>query len=187
MDIEFKELSLSWTGLNSFLIRVLSENRPAHVIDQLLCPIELRIDEGGFPMPLESTACFYISYLIAFYLEDDLNGAKYLWKRVPPFLKVVGDTAQLMDLTNVWHVGKYLFEDNVPLAIQYLCTRNWMPNMHPLIQLLHDHLLKLQLNIFATAYSSVRMDYFCKSIGKTKENAEQIVNQLGWSTDSSGN
>lgn len=85
-------------------------------------------------MPLESTACFYISYLIAFYLEDDLNGAKYLWKRVPPFLKVVGDTAQLMDLTNVWHVGKYLFEDNVPLAIQYLCTRNWMPNMHPLIQ-----------------------------------------------------
>lgn len=43
MDIEFKELSLSWTGLNSFLIRVLSENRPAHVIDQLLCPIELRV------------------------------------------------------------------------------------------------------------------------------------------------
>lgn len=73
---------------------------------------------------------------------------------------------------------------------------------------MHDRLLKLQLNIFATAYSSVRMDCFCKSIGKTKENAEQstnsnvffplfkekltakiflVVSQLGWSTDSSGN
>lgn len=43
--IEFKELSLNWTGLNSFLVKVLTENRPVLVIDQLLCPIELRVSD----------------------------------------------------------------------------------------------------------------------------------------------
>ena len=43
--IEFKELSLNWTDLNSFLVKVLTENRPVHVIDQLLCPIELRVSD----------------------------------------------------------------------------------------------------------------------------------------------
>lgn len=95
-------------------------------------------------MSVESAACFYISYLIAFYLEDDLNGAKYLWKRVPQFLKG-GDIEQLTDLTNVWYIGKYLFEENVPLAIQYLCTRNWMPNMHPLIQVVLSSFYKLTI------------------------------------------
>ena len=38
---------------------------------------------------------------------------------------------------------------------------------------LHDHLLAKQLKMFASAYSSIRMDYFCKSIGKTNEEAKE--------------
>lgn len=42
-EIEFKQLSLNWASLNSYLISVLTENRPVYVINQLLCPIELRV------------------------------------------------------------------------------------------------------------------------------------------------
>ena len=41
--VEFRELSRNWNALNSYLIKVLTDNRPRYVIDQLLCPIELMV------------------------------------------------------------------------------------------------------------------------------------------------
>ena len=41
--VKFRELSLNWNALNSYFIKVLTDSRPVHVIDQLLCPIELKV------------------------------------------------------------------------------------------------------------------------------------------------
>lgn len=41
--VEFRELSRNSNALNSYLIKVLTDNRPRYVIDQLLCPIELMV------------------------------------------------------------------------------------------------------------------------------------------------
>ena len=47
--VKFRELSLNWNALNSYFIKVLTDNRPGHVIEQLLCPIELKVSFSFLP------------------------------------------------------------------------------------------------------------------------------------------
>ena len=137
-------------------------------------------------MPMESAIFFYFSYLIAFYLEDDLNSAKYLWKRVPQILKV-GSFEQLIVLTNIWQVGQCLFEEDIASAIQYICSRNWMPNIHPLIQVgvffppgvlfYKDYLLIYRTEIIRSsvgeAIKNVRYRVFLYKIGLLQQKHRQ--------------
>ena len=149
--------------------------------------IHSQIDEGSTILTLEQSSYFFSSYLVAFFLADNLAGAKYLWKRIDATLKVC-ETDNANFLVEVWNIGKFLFNEEFSSAIHHLFSRIWPPNFQPLIevyfasccflfvhnwltQMLHEYLLNLQLNLLASAYSVLRIDYFCNSIYKSHEEA----------------
>ena len=94
---------------------------------------------------------FYTSFLACYLIENDLNGAKYLWKRAPVQLKATESRSMLREM---WEVGKSMWADDVTAALNALSI-NWPVELVLLITELKQSLIKFHLDLIAKTYQQV--------------------------------
>lgn len=128
---------------------------------------------------------FYTVYMIVLLLVNDLNSAKYLWKRAAEREKKASEHA---NFSNIWEVGKSMWKEEIVLANAVLTTTPWVPSpdgvVADLVSKLQKSLLIRQIRTIAKCYKVVKLDFLAQQLFcTTPEEALNYVEQLHWTYD----
>ena len=115
-----------------------------------------------------------------FLIEGDLDGARYLWKRLPPQIK------NNTEMTSLWGIGKGLLtRDNVTLK-QIFSSTTWL-HAQPFISDIGDRMKSRQLREIAQAYSLISTVAMGQAL-LTSSSADTlaIAQEYGWDVVDNG-
>jgi len=121
-------------------------------------------------------ACQLITYLIL----DDLNNARFLWKRMSPGVK-----KSVPELTAIWAIGQNLWNRKYSDLYNSIQNFTWSPNIAPLIILLADAVRTRTFNLISKAYSSISIDDCSVFLGITPKDTITLATNNGWKYDAS--
>lgn len=128
---------------------------------------------------------FFSSYLACFLLIEDLDGARYLWRRAPKSLKPTGSGNET-ELSAVWTIGKYLWQNEYPKAIAFTSECSFSSTVSSLMEKLRDALRRNILQNYSKAYSSVPLSALSETLQLSSEDTITECQALGWVVDSDG-
>eukprot|EP01102_Stenamoeba_stenopodia_P009437 TRINITY_DN277_c0_g1_i2.p1 TRINITY_DN277_c0_g1~~TRINITY_DN277_c0_g1_i2.p1 ORF type:complete len:140 (-),score=34.14 TRINITY_DN277_c0_g1_i2:250-669(-) len=72
---------------------------------------ELELNEFEFAAQDQVPVQFYGVHLLTYLALNDLNNARFLWKRIPADIKK-GDTPVARELNAIWNIGKGMWAKN---------------------------------------------------------------------------
>lgn len=144
-------------------------------IDRLAAQCEQQELESpsGIPSPE-----VYAKLLTVYLLQNDLNNAKYLWKRIPAASKTAHP-----ELGNIWSIGQHLWTRNF-VAVYPLLTQDWSDEIKPLMVALRDAIRQRIFRLIGQAYTSIEAQQFASYAGLQVDEAIQAVVAEGWEYDS---
>jgi hypothetical protein len=93
--------------------------------------------------------------MAVYLIQNDIFGAKYLWKRTPSYLK--SDPATGTELNLLWAITKSLIENSLPGAYEIIRSQPWSPTVSNLIRTLHGNLRQSSLQLIRTAYQTINV------------------------------
>ncbi|XP_050731368.1 COP9 signalosome complex subunit 8-like [Eriocheir sinensis] len=119
----------------------------------------------------------YEQLLTIYLLQDDLTGAKFLWKRIPSSTK-----SATPELAHIWEVGQHLWQRDLP-AVYTALTHEWSPTVKDIMKALHEHVRNRAIELVGRAYTSIRADDFAQLLGMSVEEAASLAQGHGWGYD----
>uniref|UniRef100_A0A8B9FVI1 COP9 signalosome subunit 8 n=1 Tax=Amazona collaria TaxID=241587 RepID=A0A8B9FVI1_9PSIT len=81
---------------------------------------------GGIATPL-----VYGQLLALYLLHNDMNNARYLWKRIPPAIKSAN-----AELGAVWSVGQRIWQRDFPGIYTTISAHQWSETIQPIMEAL---------------------------------------------------
>lgn len=135
-----------------------------------------------------SATSFYSIYMMVHLISEDLNGAKYLWKRAPRMYKEATNT----NFSNIWNVGKSLWNENYAEALSTIPDDSWIDSgnalENDLRQVLKHALKSRQIRAIAAAYSVLTLDFLREQLFlQSEEEAANFAQHMHWRHDTSTN
>ncbi|GLE02208.1 hypothetical protein PINS_up011046 [Pythium insidiosum] len=128
-------------------------------------PVVADADAGVNPNPAVLTEQFYASYLVIVLLAQNLNDARFLWKRIP------SETKQLSDLLpSVWSIGKALWKRDFAASYAAM-NRDWPEGVRELIALLRESTRESAAELLGVAYSTIPLKEAAVALGFDDESA----------------
>ncbi|XP_027879359.1 COP9 signalosome complex subunit 8 isoform X3 [Xiphophorus couchianus] len=171
---------------------------PAAVImeenfDQLLDQCEAQELEapGGIATPQ-----VYAQMLALYLLNNDMNNARYLWKRIPQAIKSANP-----ELAAIWAVGQRIWQRDFPGIYTTIAAHQWSENILPVMEALRAEMMKMMAillltmmlstessrqraySLVAQAYTSITAEDFAAFVGYSVEEAVKGVVSQGWQAD----
>ncbi|CAM9114155.1 unnamed protein product [Choristocarpus tenellus] len=116
-----------------------------------------------------------------YYITDDVNNARHLWRRLPMSAKTQGGEVAVL-----WEVGKCLWVRDMEGAHAQLRGVNWGHEIDPIISLVRRHLVDRQLGLIRGAYSTVPLKRVAAMLGYTTSEAEHECVSRGWTVNIRG-
>ncbi|XP_071603180.1 COP9 signalosome complex subunit 8 isoform X2 [Heliangelus exortis] len=83
---------------------------------------------GGIATPL-----VYGQLLALYLLYNDMNNARYLWKRIPPAIKSAN-----AELGAIWSVGQRIWQRDFPGIYTTISAHQWSETIQPIMEALRD-------------------------------------------------
>uniref|UniRef100_A0A8B9S449 COP9 signalosome complex subunit 8 n=1 Tax=Apteryx owenii TaxID=8824 RepID=A0A8B9S449_APTOW len=130
---------------------------------------------GGIATPL-----VYGQLLALYLLHNDMNNARYLWKRIPPAIKSAN-----AELGAVWSVGQRIWQRDFPGIYTTIAAHQWSETIQPIMEALRDATRRRAFGLVSQAYTSIVADDFAAFVGLPVEEAVKGVLEQGWQADSS--
>jgi hypothetical protein len=90
------------------------------------------MDDDALALNPNHQTIFYIFYMYCYFLANDFNGAKYLWKRISA--NPGEDVCHFKSLRDFWSIGKYLYNKEFTGAIKYCKENPWEDLLHPIVK-----------------------------------------------------
>ncbi|KAK7086925.1 COP9 signalosome complex subunit 8 [Halocaridina rubra] len=119
----------------------------------------------------------YEQLLTIYLLQNDLTGAKFLWKRIPSSTK-----SATPELAHIWEVGQHLWQRDLP-GVYAALKQEWSPTVKDMMKALHESVRQRAIDLVARAYTSLSADDFAQLYGVTVEEAVTAAKGLGWGYD----
>jgi hypothetical protein len=91
--------------------------------------------------------------MVIYLIQNDIYGAKYLWKRTPSHLK--NDSAS--EFNRVWAISKSLIQNSLSEAYELIKSQPWSPTLSPLIQRLRERLRQSSLELIRIGYKTLKL------------------------------
>ncbi|XP_062515629.1 COP9 signalosome complex subunit 8-like isoform X2 [Corticium candelabrum] len=124
--------------------------------------------------PLGVTSPDVYGTLLAVYLvQNDINNARFLWKRIPEKLKKSNG-----ELALLWSIGQKLWKRDYP-GVHVALNQSWPPHIQPIMTALKDQFHRNVFDLIARAYDSISIQDMASMLGVTAERAAQAV-EAGW-------
>ena len=121
---------------------------------------------------------FYSSFLLSYLIENDLDNARFLWKRIPTDLKkgnhVIG---------TVWKIGQHMWQREYVETYKAIATTQWDASLQQLIQRLVDAFRQRTALLLTRAYTSISSVDVASFLGLSEQEAQQYVSPLQWTFD----
>uniref|UniRef100_A0A8C3U6H7 COP9 signalosome complex subunit 8 n=1 Tax=Catharus ustulatus TaxID=91951 RepID=A0A8C3U6H7_CATUS len=128
---------------------------------------------GGIATPL-----VYGQLLALYLLHNDMNNARYLWKRIPPAIKSAN-----AELGAVWSVGQRIWQRDFPGIYTAISAHQWSETIQPIMEALRDATRRRAFGLVSQAYTSIVADDFAAFVGLPVEEAVKGVLEQGWQAD----
>ncbi|KAE8896407.1 hypothetical protein PF005_g7514 [Phytophthora fragariae] len=127
------------------------------------------------PLASALTADFYASYLLTVLLANNLNDARFLWKRIAPEIKQSSE-----ELRAVWDIGTALWQRNLAAAYAAM-DYDWSPSLQGLIEALKTATREGTAELLSLAYSTISVSDAALALGFARhEDAVQYCSSLNW-------
>ncbi|XP_069790504.1 COP9 signalosome complex subunit 8 isoform X2 [Narcine bancroftii] len=127
-----------------------------------------------------ATPQVYGQLLALYLLHNDMNTARYLWKRIPQALKTANP-----ELGAIWSVGQRVWQRDFPGIYTVISSHQWSDTIQPIMEELRDATRRRAFGLVAQAYTSISADDLAAFVGLPVEDAVKAVLELGWQADPS--
>ncbi|BFZ15442.1 hypothetical protein BsWGS_18480 [Bradybaena similaris] len=123
------------------------------------------------------TPKMYSQLLAVYLLQNDLCGAKFLWKRIPQSIKQSNP-----ELANIWLVGQKMWLKDYS-GIYEASQKEWSEDVKQILLAVTDSVRQRALKLVRLAYSSISADDFAVFVGMSADKAIQAAQEEGWGVD----
>lgn len=118
--------------------------------------------------------------LALYLLQNDLNNAKFLWKRVPPTVKTADP-----ELGYIWEIGQNMWQRDFSSSKLYSAlSREWSDGIKEIVSALSDSIRQRLFQLVGNSYTSIEAEQFASYLGMSKEQAINAVQEEGWTFNS---
>ncbi|XP_046903310.1 COP9 signalosome complex subunit 8, partial [Hypomesus transpacificus] len=125
-----------------------------------------------------ATPQVYAQLLSLYLLHNDMNNARYLWKRIPQAIKSANP-----ELTAVWAVGQRIWQRDFPGIYTSIAAYQWSENIQPVMEALRESSRQRAYGLVAQAYTSITAEDLAAFVGYSVEEAVKGVVSQGWHAD----
>lgn len=125
-----------------------------------------------------ATPQVYAQLLALYLLQNDMNNARYLWKRIPSAIKSAN-----LELGGIWSVGQRIWQRDFPQIYAAVCAQQWSETIQPIMESLRDTTRRRAFGLVAQAYTSISADDFAAFVGLPVEEAVKGAIEQGWQAD----
>ncbi|XP_066543489.1 COP9 signalosome complex subunit 8 isoform X2 [Amia ocellicauda] len=125
-----------------------------------------------------ATPQVYGQLLSLYLLHNDMNNARYLWKRIPPAIKTANP-----ELVAMWAVGQRVWQRDFPGIYTAISAHQWSESIQPVMEALGEATRRRAFGLVAQAYTSITADDFAAFVGYSVEEAVKGVVGQGWQAD----
>ncbi|XP_029789412.1 COP9 signalosome complex subunit 8 isoform X1 [Suricata suricatta] len=126
-----------------------------------------------------ATPPVYGQLLALYLLHNDMNNARYLWKRIPPAIKSANS-----ELGGIWAVGQRIWQRDFPGIYATISAHQWSEAVQPIMEALRDATRRRAFALVSQAYTSIIADDFAAFVGLPVEEAVKGILEQGWQADS---
>ncbi|GAB5576118.1 COP9 signalosome complex subunit 8 isoform X3 [Prionailurus iriomotensis] len=160
-----------------------------------------------------ATPPVYGQLLALYLLHNDMNNARYLWKRIPPAIKSANS-----ELGGIWSVGQRIWQRDFPGIYSTINAHQWSETVQPIMEALRgdsafsgeqevkvasetdlislgtakphqrkteqDATRRRAFALVSQAYTSIIADDFAAFVGLPVEEAVKGILEQGWQADS---
>ncbi|KAJ7344649.1 hypothetical protein JRQ81_000599 [Phrynocephalus forsythii] len=102
-----------------------------------------------------ATPPVYAQLLALYLLHNDMNNARYLWKRIPPAIKSANP-----ELGAIWTVGQRIWQRDFPGIYTAIAAHQWSESIQPIMEALRDATRRRAFGLVSQAYTSICADDF---------------------------
>ncbi|XP_073732866.1 COP9 signalosome complex subunit 8 isoform X4 [Callorhinus ursinus] len=113
-----------------------------------------------------ATPPVYGQLLALYLLHNDMNNARYLWKRIPPAIKSANS-----ELGGIWSVGQRIWQRDFPGIYTTINAHQWSETVQPIMEALRDATRRRAFALVSQAYTSIIADDFAAFVGLPVEEA----------------
>ncbi|XP_029462345.1 COP9 signalosome complex subunit 8 [Rhinatrema bivittatum] len=126
-----------------------------------------------------ATPQVYGRLLALYLLHNDMDNARYLWKRIPPAIRSANS-----ELGGIWSVGQRIWQRDYPGIYTSISAQPWSENIQSIMEALKDATRRRAFELVSHAYTSISADDFAAFVGLPVEDAVKGVLEQGWQADS---
>nr|XP_033800162.1 COP9 signalosome complex subunit 8 isoform X4 [Geotrypetes seraphini] len=126
-----------------------------------------------------ATPQVYGRLLALYLLHNDMDNARYLWKRIPPAIRSANS-----ELGGIWSVGQRIWQRDYPGIYTTINAQLWSENIQSIMEALKDATRRRAFELVSQAYTSISADDFAAFVGLPVEDAVKGVLEQGWQADS---
>ncbi|PRP81647.1 COP9 signalosome complex subunit 8 [Planoprotostelium fungivorum] len=123
---------------------------------------------------------FYTIHLFAYLLINDLDNARFLWKRTKK------SNLNDREFDAAWAVGREMWNRNHTGFYNALGSFQWTEPNNTLATSLADEFRGRTLELIAKAFSTITAKQAATFLGLTAQQTLEHTNRLGWTYDESG-
>lgn len=126
-----------------------------------------------------ATPNIYSQLLVLYLLHNDMNNARYLWKRIPQPVKSAN-----AEIGWIWDVGQKIWQRDFPGIYSSIAAHQWSENIQPVMEAVRDATRRRAFVLVSQAYTSISADDLAAFVGLPVEEAVKGVLEQGWQADS---
>uniref|UniRef100_A0A9J7YAI4 COP9 signalosome complex subunit 8 n=1 Tax=Cyprinus carpio carpio TaxID=630221 RepID=A0A9J7YAI4_CYPCA len=123
-----------------------------------------------------ATPQVYSQLLVLYLLNNDMNNARYLWKRIPQAIKTANP-----ELAAIWAVGQRIWQRDFPGIYTAIDAYQWSESILPVMEALRESTRRRAYGLVAQAYTSISAEDFAAFVGYSVEEAVKVSH--GWQAD----
>eukprot|EP00243_Klebsormidium_subtile_P011081 TRINITY_DN6122_c0_g1_i2.p1 TRINITY_DN6122_c0_g1~~TRINITY_DN6122_c0_g1_i2.p1 ORF type:complete len:182 (+),score=9.55 TRINITY_DN6122_c0_g1_i2:295-840(+) len=124
----------------------------------------------------------YVLHLLGHVILQDLNSARFLWKRIPQPIKLSNP-----ELQAAWRIVQALWQHDRPGVHRALKGYAWTQPAQGLVSAIAEEFGIQMFKLLSTAYSSMYVDEAARILGVNNAETTALALQRGWSVDPSSN
>ena len=118
----------------------------------------------------------YEIHLLLYLLNDDVNSAKYLWKRAPK-------SSKKDELKAVWDIGRAMWTRDYTQIYKSFNAYKWSDQTTKYVTKLQDTFRTNTWKLISVAYSNLSSNKLANYVGLSKEETLNKTKELGWKVE----
>eukprot|EP01027_Heterolobosea_sp_BB2_P014949 GEZU01021433.1.p1 GENE.GEZU01021433.1~~GEZU01021433.1.p1 ORF type:complete len:207 (-),score=57.93 GEZU01021433.1:23-643(-) len=130
-------------------------------------------DANARPSPF-----FYSSWLLSLLIQNDLENARFLWKRIHKDTKKNSN-----ELKAVWKIGQGMWNRDPAAVYQALTTYSWDTSLVPLVNVLAETYRHRMFTLVAKGYTNISLNDTANFLGMDPATTKTFVESRGWLFD----